>query len=486
MGTAVIVNRLVKLIDVRVTHLRQWYLSIPESALEPQPLLPKRISVIISVTATLLAAALWVFSPIAATGVVSSILLLLGLNFPRLWFFFLMFGVGLVWTSATWPTSPSKLGAVLMIAGTTIALLVRRSRPLVHPMHWLFVLYAAWALFVVEFQNNAAEGLGYVTTIAGWAVALIATHQCFRGARGLRSMSAAYVVGITAGSIMILVTSLADGSSTFKPVAGDVNDFALLSATATFFALGLLRERSFPMLVRIGFAACSVICAVEAIGSFSRGALLGLGAGVIVQFMVRPGDRRRILGVLVGFGAIALCLAPFVLNELQASLNQKAFIASTNVDTRLDAWGLGLRIFTQHPITGTGIGTLLIPYGREFGTAPGGFALAFAHNSYIEVLYGTGLVGMVIFMALMVFSVRNAWRVNRSMPLTVAGGGAASTLVAAMAVTLVASFTVTELMYAPLWLLLGFGISASTVSRPPPPPSTNSSDRTSITDFTSV
>ncbi len=70
-----------------------------------------------------------------------------------------------------------------------------------------------------------------------------------------------------------------------------------------------------------------------------------------------------------------------------------------------DSW----RIFLDHPVRGTGLGTLPVVYPR-YETMYDGKVANHAHNDYVELLAETGIIGGACFAVFLFLLLRGAWR----------------------------------------------------------------------------
>jgi O-antigen ligase len=148
------------------------------------------------------------------------------------------------------------------------------------------------------------------------------------------------------------------------------------------------------------------------------------------------------------------------MSQLSDAAGMKGVVASSNVSTREDAWILGINLAAQLPLTGVGVGALAPFYATWTNTPPGGFLLGFAHNTYVEAFYGTGLVGGGVFMVIVAGVVRRSWRAERRFTASAPGSGIATVLPAAATVTLVASAFTSQLLFAPIWLAVALAVLA--------------------------
>lgn len=386
---------------------------------------------------------------------------LLMLNYPWTAFFAFMLSVGLNWTIASWPTSPTKAGAGLVVGMTVVNLLVRGLRPRLHWMHLWLMAFAVWSLVSANVVGNAESSQGFSFTMVGWVLVLVAAYQLFQGPTGMTAVFGCYAVSAAAGCMVTIFSYGSTGFSTLVPVAGDPNDFGMLAASGAVVGIGLARERAH-WLVRTFWVLCLLTCLTVTIGSLSRGSIMGLGAAVVVHFCTQPRDRKAILAALVVLGLVMAAVYPFIADQVQVALQQKEFVAQGNVSSRFDAWAIALGQLAQHPVTGIGIGALQPHYMQQLFLPPGALALAYSHNTYIEILYGTGLVGAAIMFTAVGWALWTGWRAQRVDPEAQqhlppeqrvrSVGGMRGVVLPAVVTVFVACLTVTEIMYPPYWM----------------------------------
>ena len=428
-----------------------------------RPLVSVRVTLLLMVSGLALAALAALVTPLAGLAVLGLLGSFLVVNYPTLLMPIYLAVIGLVWTFPSWPIAPLKPSAALLVAGVALAMFFRTRIPRLHWAHLVFLAFGIWSLIAGETAGNSIFSRGYSISIIGWAFSLIALHQLTPGLAGMLNLAKSYSLSIAAGCALVIGFFLVGNSVALTPVAGDVNDFGVLVAAAFFLSLGLARERSLGRLQRIIFLIATLLCLVVAVGSLSRGTWLAIGVGLVLYFLLHKRDRLKMLGAALVLGVLALCVAPFFSEQIGTALQQKEFIAGENVDSRLTAWQLGLKLFAERPLSGYGIGSIQQYIAQAFNTPPGDFVVGFLHNSYVELLFGTGLVGTIFFMVLAGATLLWTFKLGRNSASEGLNSNTAAMLLPAVTATYVASFTVTELTFAPLWLALAIGISASTL-----------------------
>jgi len=130
--------------------------------------------------------------------------------------------------------------------------------------------------------------------------------------------------------------------------------------------------------------------------AFAFGAILLACAKILRRRVWVPVAAIALLGV--GVGVVGL-IGPAQAGMETGSFSSKAGEASTVV--RLDLWAKTLRMFLDHPVAGTGLGTFqwaFASYQREGEWGK----LDYAHNDYLQLLSETGLVGGVLLVAALV------------------------------------------------------------------------------------
>ena len=128
--------------------------------------------------------------------------------------------------------------------------------------------------------------------------------------------------------------------------------------------------------------------------SASRGGIVGLGAelafAVLIVVLQKTGGRHLFVGgmvLLVAFGTVAWLGVNQVLARF-SSLQTLEVTQSKRAAMRRGTW----RIFVDHPVIGTGLGTLQQVY-PPYETLFDGKIVNHAHNDYLEALAETGIVG---------------------------------------------------------------------------------------------
>ena len=128
--------------------------------------------------------------------------------------------------------------------------------------------------------------------------------------------------------------------------------------------------------------------------SASRGGIVSFAVQMVILFLLLLVRRIRSRYVLVG-GLVVLCAAMTVswigvqqVLQRFSGMQTMEVTGSKRAAMREDTW----RLFMDHPLLGTGLGTLEIVF-PPYDSLYDGKVVDHAHNDYVEALAETGVVG---------------------------------------------------------------------------------------------
>jgi len=205
--------------------------------------------------------------------------------------------------------------------------------------------------------------------------------------------------------------------------------------------IALALSRALRGEARAFYAFAAAIMGIAELASLSRGGLVSLAAGLIFLAVLSARRKRsdshagatstpRLRPAILVSALIVAVIAGVVWVGADLDIVRRAandpLTTSATMDRRA-VWGDTLKMFSDHPILGVGLGafeTVYPMYGRGNGT----FVIQFAHNDYIQVLADGGIVGGVLALWFIIVVFRDFVRGARSRdPLSnaIALGGAA-------------------------------------------------------------
>ncbi|MBA3748614.1 MAG: O-antigen ligase family protein, partial [Solirubrobacterales bacterium] len=296
---------------------------------------------------------------------------------------------------------------------------LRCLRPLMFALAALLVFYACSLIWAQD------AGRGFSDLWHWWAVALlmVIVATAVNTRRHLRAMCTAFV----GGALLTVAFGIAGGELTASTSAvqtasegrleggqGDPNFLAAGIVPAIILGLVLLvtTRRSW---VRWGIAAACGLLALGLVASESRG---GVVAAVLAMLAALVLFKRHRVHVLV-----ATCLALGIATAWFAVAPQ-AWDRVSEFDNggsgRTELWTIAWRMFADHPVQGVGLFNYSVQ-APDYASAPGSLGrldLIFdhaqvAHNVYLQALAETGVVGLGLFLAVAVLSMRAAWLAAR-------------------------------------------------------------------------
>jgi hypothetical protein len=342
----------------------------------------------------------------------------------------------------------TKLAGALCFASFALYALSTQRRLYFDRLHAAVLLILALAMVSTLQAEDLASAQATTVRYASFAALFIVVSQFVGDHRVQRRLAWALVISSGIASVIALNRFLSGASTQAKLPYGDPNDLAYILATTVPIAIWLMLRSSRParpvLLLTLGLMFGAIVL------TFSRGALVGLAAALV--WHVATEQRGRLIlvaGVIVVAVVSTFLLIQLNPKQLQTGLNAKEKVATTNVNTRLDAWSAAARLASGHPL-GVGPGNFKLYYLKETGRPPGTDALVVVHNAYLDVAAELGIGAMLVFLLYLGGSFMRA-----SVARARGNGppGLATAVRTALVVACVSGFFLSEQYYAPFWLL---------------------------------
>ena len=327
---------------------------------------------------------------------------------------------------------------------------------------WM-TLSAAWA------EKPGVAG----TEAAYWwmaAFAFIITLTTIRSPRHISYIALAFV----AGAVISVVIGLATGGLSPSAVSssqtaiqgrltgggGDPNEQAAGFVAALFLMLGLFSvfERR---IARTWLTLAFLLVAVGFFATESRGGLLALAAATVVALIIAPRQRRRIaaLAAVVGVACVGLVVS-------SPGALQRITDLSGGTSGRSDLWRVGLEVFKGHPLIGVGAGNFVV-VEPHYALQPGAISRIqyitetpeIVHNTYLQLLAETGIVGLLTYLAVVTSSLWASFQAIKRFEAIGQTGYADLTRAVVLGTIgmLAALFFITDGNDVRLWVLLALG-----------------------------
>ncbi|WP_246258305.1 O-antigen ligase family protein [Amycolatopsis anabasis] len=357
----------------------------------------------------------------------------------------------------------AKLPTVLLAASWCAVRIRRRERPLFHPVHALLAALAAVVLLTTVTHLADPFAVEYAVR---WLPFLVVTAILIDvAAREVppRALLAAAVAGALVAGVGALYSVLAEGDPRATGPLQDPNDLAyvLVAALPLLVALTPLDAAHRRRVARPVLAAtAAAVLILGAAMTLSRGGGFALLAatGWLVARRVLP--LRVLAGALAAVALAAVAL--FAGHDLSRALDEKTFIASSNVDAREVRWQAAARMFAENPVLGVGPGGFRGNYATVSHNAEIAEPTAVAHNMYLEVAAELGLPGFALFVAVIAGALVASERAFRASTDRRPMAAVQASLIA----VLVASAFLSEQYYLSLWSMVALACAADLRTRP--------------------
>jgi O-antigen ligase len=387
------------------------------------------------------------------------------------------------------PTGPAlsvvKLaGAILALswlANVTVAGDDRREFPSSHPMlSTALLLFVSWSTLSFVWAPVPGAALASAASFALNFALFPIVYTAVRSIRDVRLIAGAFIAGAFMAAVYGILaqpdaTALASGSAAgsgldrLAGTLGDPNELATLLVAGMVLATMFVFDRRTSPPLRLAAAGTGSVLLLALLFTVSRGGLVALGTALVVTILVARRYRGRAILTSVAVAATAVL---FFLAFADPAARER-ITASDGGGKRTDVWKVAGRMIEDNPVTGVGAGNFRHE-SIHYLVAPGTIRFdeliderSVAHNAYLEVLTGTGFVGLGLYVAVitaclwaMVRAARNfATQDNRQGELTT------RTVIVAVASILAAYLFLSEESSKYLWLLLSLGPALLAISQ---------------------
>ena len=297
----------------------------------------------------------------------------------------------LVWNPLFWPLlAVWIIGAVQWAAGISRVPYLTGLELLKYS-----TLLALFFLCVQSYRTRAHwRGFVWFLLVLGFAVSLFAILQHF-----------------TFNGKLYWVREMRYGGTPFGPYVNR-NHFAglmelLIPTGVAIQVLGGERRDQLPLLTLFTLLPIGALFL-----SASRGGIMSFFAEMgflAILVVLRRREKKALVGAVLIIGLAAVLVSWLGIGaamERFASYKGLEVSEGRRVGMLHGTW----HIFLDHPVLGTGLGTLQEVYPR-YETVYDGLIVNHSHNDYAEALAETGIIGGICFLTFLAFLFWNAWRI---------------------------------------------------------------------------
>jgi O-antigen ligase len=370
-------------------------------------------------------------------------------------------------------SGPNAIG-VLVALGWIGAFLGRRGHlPVLGANRKLFisiVLFCMWSTLTISWSGHpgpAAQEAGYFWLAA---LAFLVVTTTLTNMRDVRFVVLAFVIGAVISVLIGLGTGSLKASETavsqtavqgrFTGGGGDPNLTAAGLVAALFLIIGLFsiyRSWRARRLLLIAFT----LVTIGFIATQSRGGLVALLVAALLTFVLAPRQRRRILALM---GLVGVATA--VLLAVRPDALQRILDLSGGTTGRSDLWSVAWKVFTSHPLAGVGSGNFRL-IEQHYVLLPGTINRIdllttvphLVHNTYLQLLAESGVIGLAAFLVVIVGCLRSMWLAIKEFEARGLSNYAdlARTVMMGTIGMLTAIFFISDVDDLRLWVLFGLG-----------------------------
>lgn len=356
----------------------------------------------------------------------------------------------------------AKVAPALLVVVWVAVRVRQRQAPRLHAAHALLILLAVLLLASSAVHAGERFTAEYIVRWLPFLVLTVVLIDIAAREVPIRALLVAAVAGATIAAVGALHSLLAEGARRATGPLEDPNDLAVALVVAVPLLVAVLggERRPTPAMRALGVLA-AVLLVAGAAATFSRGGALALAAAVTWLLVRRVLPVRVLVGTLAGTAVVVAGTAQFAAAKLSRALQEKTFIAASNVDTRELRWQAAARMLANHPVLGVGPGGFRGAYAAASHNAELAEQTPVAHNMFLEIAAELGLPAFCAFIGLIAVAFVAAERVLRAGRDRAAMVGVQAAL---LAVAVGATF-LSEQYYLPIWLLPALAIAAELHSR---------------------
>jgi O-antigen ligase len=345
-------------------------------------------------------------------------------------------------------------------------------RPRLQPLALLgasaLLLLLVWLALSLAWAEDVGEAAVELSRWGLCGVVVLVLLTSPRSRRDIRLVIGGFVLGIVLSVAVGLVhdglgggppgETLTSTEGRLKGGLGDPNVLAAAIVPAIALAAGLLvvvRGR-----VRVILLACIGVLVLGLGATQSRGGALAAVVALVVALLVMRNHRKPVLIAAIGIAAVGVAYF---------SAYPQGWDRMTKSDGgngRSELWEVAWRITSDHPVAGVGLHNFTV-HSPRYVREPGGLKNVkliaerphAVHNTYLELLTETGVVGLTLLLLAAAASLLAGLKAAQQFEARgdIAFGALARAAVVAASAALAAAFFVTIGSRMGLWFILALG-----------------------------
>lgn len=325
--------------------------------------------------------------------------------------FMIFFQPGIFWPSLA-PFMPifvlSVLGWFFGQAGKSSYL---RSKAFFNPVFiWLVIFILIQPVSLLKEGGAAAlSGLSF------WAPYLLVVFVSIILISDAKTL-ARYICGMMAGGMFIVIFGICAKFFSWNEAVGgragaygmyeNHNDYSFIIIQIVPF-LYMFRKISSSGALRLLLGAALVTCVVGILMSLSRGGMLALLLELALIIFIGMDSRKRFLWLpvlaIVGMAAVGYQWSKRAENQ------GDSYTASDSETSRYELWRAAEKLIRDKPLLGVG-SLRFSEYAQSYGEISHDNLGKNTHNTFLEILTGTGVIGFFAFFAMIYNLIRALYK----------------------------------------------------------------------------
>ncbi|MBI5944532.1 MAG: O-antigen ligase family protein [Chloroflexi bacterium] len=310
--------------------------------------------------------------------------------------------------------SVTTLGSLARVIGLVVAvfwlatMLMEGRFRIPHLFHAIVLLFFLWNFLSVFWSPDIDSTFQRIKTYSQILFLMLIFWEVFQKPEDLMTGLQAYIYGcyvLIASSIYNYINGNVAVAYEGRYSATGVNavDLTLILmmglpvAMQLFFAAGEGTKAAVWKLINLAYIPLALFSIILTGSRTSLIAVIPFAVYLVGTRQIKFDRKLLVFGILtVSF----IILLPFIPQSVTARLGTLgASIEAGDLGGRVGLWLQALQVFSKHPITGLGSGTL----DSAIGSA--------AHNTFVSVTAETGFIGLALFLTILALVFFLAWNI---------------------------------------------------------------------------
>ncbi|MDD4278540.1 hypothetical protein GX645_06210 [Candidatus Sumerlaeota bacterium] len=382
----------------------------------------------------------------------------------------------LFFNDLTWPgipISPNQILGILFFV-SWIAYFIRRRTIAISPSVSFF-MFVATVLFAISAitGEDTERGIQHCRAVVTYFLMALGLAASMRSEKSIRAL--AWIITITTAAAALQGVYQAIEKGIFMNFTGKWSDAVRVSGTAknsivygwnllyafpfAFFLYTRHNSKLFKSLA-IGLG---IFTAIVALLTFNRQTFLLLAIVVLSTTLLfrYKNKKRTLMMVLVAAGIAVIAMFPMVISRLSTLGN---IDRDPSYLERRDQILVAMEMFKEKPIIGIGLGSYPAVWKNHLPKDYSTYNMQYDYKTerypdfgYVQLLAETGVVGLMLAIALMLMVLRRAIRVRRMADArdNIMAFNLASMIIALAIFWITSNFVQDTFLYVRMWFVLG-------------------------------